>query len=310
MRKTVQGFLCLAALATACGAAPAPKTNQPAPTVAAAGAGSAEPGAQPACETPPPVPVPEAAASPCDRPAANAREAWKRIELARGLPEGERKGSCGLGFVAAVARFRTVPQDLLLPIVLRAVADRAGFDAWMKAAADRAPEALAQVAAMDIARRFEVGNDPSVVTTAASEWKKRLAELRADGKLAAAGIDGVLSGADALAALLARVNEVYRLRCLLDVNPLGFAVACKPIHPAGTPVTLSWKTATRDGLIESLELEECKGKSCTALKAGAGKLLDAYLALVKDAEQLKMQVYADRVKALLVLPPLRNAGPG
>jgi hypothetical protein len=309
MSNTVRGFLCLAALLAACGAAPAPKTETP-PASAAPDAGPAAPGPQPACEAPPPAPVPPAAASPCDRPAASAREAWKRIEFARGLAQEERKESCGLGFVAAVARFRAVPQDLLLPIVERAAADRAALDAWIKERAGEAPEGVAQVAAMDIARRFEAGGDPSVVTTAAAEWKARLDGLGLRDPKATEGTDTVLAEAAALAQLLARVNEVHRLRCLLEVNPLGFAVTCKPIHPSGTPIALRWKTATRDGLIESLALEECKGKSCAALEAGARKLLEAYLALVKDAEALKVQVYADRVKALLVLPPLRAAAEG
>lgn len=235
----------------------------------------------------------------CQRPIERSGEVWPRIEALQLLPRAELEQECGLELVASMSRWRELPVSLLAPIVAHAGQDRAALVAWV---AQAPPPAAAQVVAQDVAARWTIGGDPAVVATAAAEWKRALA----DGTPPEVAVALVEAGK--LAPLLPRITEIHRMRCLLEVNALGFAVECKPIHKQGVPISLSWRTATRDGLIEQLELKECKGKSCKKLKQTAAELLKKYLALVADIdEELKVETYREQLKAWLVLPPFRSS---
>jgi hypothetical protein len=192
------------------------------------------------------------------------------------------------------------PVDLLGPIVERAAADEERFLAWVRQRAADNPEAAASAVAMDVVRVWQVGGDPAAVTARAAHWRNAL------GADVPEPVAAVLDGVAALPPLLERVNELHRLRCLLEINPLGFAVQCVPIHPSGRPIVLSWKTATRDGLIESLEVTECKGPSCKKIKKTAARLMEQYRTLVADIEELGNEVFREQLKAWLELPPFKS----
>lgn len=284
-------------LVIGCGAPP-----QPAPAAATDGAAAGTTGspADPAAD---PAPTEETGPGArrthlCQRPLEGSGEVWPRIEALRVLPRDELEQQCGLALVESMSRWRGLPVDLLGPIVAHAAQDRDALVAWVKSAQ---PRAAAQVVALDVATRWEIGGDPAAVATGIDGWTAAL------GEGAAPEIAVALAEAGKLAPLLERITEIHKLRCLLEVNALGFAVECKPIHKQGVPITLSWRTATRDGLIEQLELKECKGKSCKKLKQTAAKLLKQYLALVAEIDkELKVEVYQEQLKAWLVLPPFRS----
>jgi hypothetical protein len=121
----------------------------------------------------------------------------------------------------------------------------------------------------------------------------------------------VLDEAKLLSKLLDEVNAVHELRCLLEVNALGFAMKCTPIHPSTTPISLNWTTAVRDGVLEKLELTSCAGsKSCPKLKKTAEKLVTRYRALVEEVGKLKTSVYRARLFALMELPPFKGKSEG
>jgi hypothetical protein len=262
---------------------------------------------------PPPAQVPETAAiaqappapaAPhlCAAPIEAASDVWARIEAVRALPEGERAAGCGLPFVELLAAWRSVPVDLLAPIAARAAADPAALDAWVADAAKRAPKAAADVVAMDVVAGFAVGGDPRAIEARRARWEGAAA--------ANADVAAALAEAKLLPKLLAEVNAVHELRCLLEVNALGFAVKCTPIHPATTPIALNWVSATRDGVLERLELASCAGKSCAKLKTTAGKLFKNYRALVGQIEKLATPVYREQLLKLIVLPPFTSRSAG
>jgi hypothetical protein len=236
----------------------------------------------------------------CRRPIEKPAQVFDRVEAVRALGEEERARECGLTLVEHLSRWRVAPVDLLGPIVERAAEDEEALVAWVKARAASHPIAVANVVAMDVVRGWRVGDDPSVVTLRAEHWRGVLGGEVA-GELAA-----VLDGAAKLRPLLARVTEIHRLRCLLEINPLGFAVQCVPIHPSGRPIVLSWRTATRDGLLESLELTDCKSRSCKKLTKTAKKLMDEYRAVVSEVERLGVDVYQEQLKVWLELPPFKS----
>jgi hypothetical protein len=285
-------FLSLA-LAACGGQAPAPGKSAARPSAGAAPTGGAA--ADPA--------APAGAADddhPCRRPIERPAEVWDRIETVRALGEEERTRECGLGLVEILARWRVAPVDLLGPVVERAAADEERFAAWVRQRAADNPEAVASAVAMDVVRVWQIGADPAAVTDRAAHWRSAL-EGNVPQPVAA-----VLDGAAALPPLLERVNELHRLRCLLEINPLGFAIQCVPIHPSGRPIVLSWKTAIRDGLIESLEVTECKGRSCKKIRKTAAKLMEHYRALVADIEKLDNEVFREQLKVWLELPPFKS----
>ncbi len=237
----------------------------------------------------------------CARPIDGPSEVFPRIEAVRLLPEEDLTRTCGLAFVEMMSSWRSLPVDLLAPIVEGAGTDRESLSAWVTERVASAPKAAADVVAMDILSAWKVGDDPSAVEDRVEQW--------APAAQAAPEIKAVVDAASGLAPMLARVNEIHRLRCTLEVNALGFAVKCKPIHPQGKNIELSWKTATRDGLIEDLQVAECKGKSCKKLKKSAAKLKGQYLALVADIEKVPVLVLQEQMKAWLILPPFKSNTP-
>ena len=239
----------------------------------------------------------------CEAPVGAPADVWPRLEAIRALPEEERAERCGLYLVEQFVAWRSLPVDLLAPIVERAAADPAALDAWVDATAKRAPKAAADVVAMDVIGRFAVGGDPKAIEQRRAYW----------GGGPAAGVPeiaAVLEEAKALPKLLAEVNAVHELRCLIEVNALGFAVKCKPIHPSTTPITLNWISAVRDGVLEKLELKDCVGKSCPKLEKAAEKLSTRYSALVDEIRKLKGPVYRERLFELVILAPFSSRSEG
>jgi len=290
----------LGALFLGCGAPAAPPPDAPMPS---APDPSGDPAAgEPATADSPPSDT--ASAPPkrlhlCDRPIDGAGEVWPRIEALSVLPRDELAERCGLPLVTSMSSWRELPVTLLAPIVEHAVKDRPALVKWV---AEAPPRAGAQVVALDVARRWKIGEGTAAVDAGIKEWKQALG----DGP--SKEIQSVLDEADKLGPLLERITEIHKLRCLLEVNALGFAVKCKPIHPQGRQIVLSWRTATRDGLLEQLDLTECKGRSCKKLKKTAAKLLEKYLALVADIDkQLKSEIYQEQLKQWLILPEFRGS---
>jgi hypothetical protein len=236
----------------------------------------------------------------CRRPIEKPAQVFDRIEAVRALGDEERARECGLTLVEHLSQWRVAPVDLLGPIVERAAADEEAFVAWVEARATTHPIAVANVVAMGVVRGWKIGGDPSVVTLRAEHWRGVL------GGEVGGEISAVLDRAASLRPLLARVTEIHRLRCLLEINPLGFAVECVPIHPSGRPIILSWRTATRDGLLESLELTDCKSRSCKKLEKTASKLMEEYRAVLGEAEKLGVDVYLEQLKVWLQLPPFKS----
>ena len=236
----------------------------------------------------------------CRRPIEKPAHVFERIEAVRALGEEERARECGLGLVEQLAQWRVAPVDLLGPIVDRAAADKDALVAWVRARATSNPIAVANVVAMDVVRGWKIGEDPSMLSARADHWRGLLGADPPDD------VKAVLDGAATLLPLLERVTEIHRLRCLLEINPLGFAVQCVPIHPSGRPIVLSWRAGTRDGLLESLELTSCKSRSCKKLKKTAAKLMDEHRAVLQEIEQLEVDVYREQLKIWLLLPPFKS----
>jgi hypothetical protein len=250
-----------------------------------------------------PGPTVEAAAPTshvCEASIGAPEDVWLRIEAVRALPAEERAAKCGLDLIPIIAAWRSVPVDILAPIVERAAADPTALDAWVADKAQNAPKAAADVVAMDVVGRFAVGGDSKEVEARRMHWSGVPAASVPE-------VAAMLEEAKLLPKLLGEVNAVHELRCLLEVNALGFAVKCTPIHPATTPISLNWTTAVRDGVLEKLELTSCTGsKSCPKLKKTAEKLVTRYRALVEEVGKLKTSVYSARLLALMELPPFKG----
>jgi len=277
------------------------------------------PAAAPAAETAgrPPAAVPEgderaeaeppAPTHPCEAPISAPSEVWPRIEEIRALPDEERAARCSLDLVETMAAWREVPVDLLDPIVERAREDPGALERWVSEAGARSPKGAAQVAAMDAISEWSIGADPSLLDGAVARWR-RVAEGEAlAGTEVGAAVAAALDEIARVEPLLERVNRIHLLRCLLEVNPLGFAVECEPIHPQGRPIELSWRTATRDGILEGLELTACKGKACRRLRKTAADLQAECLSLARDLEDLSSPIYKEQIRSWLVLPPFRSS---
>lgn len=234
----------------------------------------------------------------CEKPLEAPEEVWPRIEAVRLIPAVELTERCGLDFVELVSRWRGLPVDLLDPIVSAEAANGEALLAWVAEKAPDNPTAAASVVAMDVVSAWEIGEDPGVLDAKAEGWSG----VSGSSEEIAAALQEIAE----LKPILKEVSSIHEMRCMLQVNPLGFAVDCKPIHPQGKEIDLSWKTATRDGLLEDLELTECKGRSCKKLKKTAARLKKSYLALVKRVDELKTEVYREQIKAWLVLPPFKS----
>jgi hypothetical protein len=242
----------------------------------------------------------------CARRIEKPGEVVPHYNAVRELPPDEIRGRCGFAFVEAMSRWGGPPSDLLTIIVDGAREDEGALVAWVLKKAKRDAETASRVVAADVAASFSPGGDPQAAAARAGWWEGRLAGAPDGGGFLA----GAVAEGKALPVLLGRVNEVHRLRCLLEVNPLGFAVKCKPIHTQGQQIQLRWRAATRDGVLESLEIADCQGKSCGKLREAALKLVAAVRALVADAGKLRTRVYGDRILDWLVLPPMRGMGEG
>ncbi len=234
----------------------------------------------------------------CKRPIEAPADVWPRIEAIRVLDEQEFQEKCDLSLVDVFSRWRCVPVDLLGPMVERASADGDGIVDWVKERMESDPTGAACVVAMDVIGSFKVGADPEVVAQRAKTWEQVASQSKE--------IATVLEPVESLGAMLKEINEIHKLRCMLEVNVLGFAVKCKPIHPQGRSIDLSWETATRDGLIEDLKLTSCKGRTCKKLKKTAQKLKKKYLELVEKIEKVPANIYREQMKAWLVLQPFKS----
>jgi len=234
----------------------------------------------------------------CLRPIENPEDLWPRIEAVRGLDNLELKKNCGLEFLKIVGHWRVLPVDLLGPIVKEAALDGDALKKWVEAESGSNPKAAAMVVAMDIIGIFKVGDEPNEVLSSVKKWE--------DLKGSAAEIDAILSSVDTLMPLLKDVNKVHEKRCRLEVNPLGFAVKCTPIHPRLSQIELEWKTTLEDDLLKDLEVTACKGKSCKKLRKAALDLKNSYLALLVKVEKIKDPVFNEYLKSLMVLPPFKN----
>jgi hypothetical protein len=246
-----------------------------------------------------PEPTAASASHVCEASVGAPDEVWPRIEAIRALPAEERAAKCGLNVVPILAAWRSIPVDILAPIVERTAADPTALDAWVEGAAPNAPKAAADVVAMDVVGRFAVGGDSKAVEARRAHWSGVPAASVPE-------VAAVLDEAKLLSKLLGEVNAVHELRCLLEVNALGFAMKCTPIHPATTPISLNWTSAVRDGVLEKLELTSCTGKSCAKLRKTAEKLVTRYRALVEEVGKLKTSVYRARLFALMELPPFEG----
>lgn len=234
----------------------------------------------------------------CKRPIDAPADVWPRIEAIRALDEQEFQEKCDLSLVDVFSKWRCISVDLLGPMVTRASADGDEIVDWVKERIESDPTGAACVVAMDVIGSFKLGADPEVVAQRAKTWEQVASKSEE--------IAAVLEPVESLGAMLKEINEIHKLRCMLEVNVLGFAVKCKPIHPQGTSIDLSWETATRDGLIEDVKLTSCKGKTCKKLKTTAKKLKTKYLGLVKKIEKVQVEIYREQMKAWLVLPPFKS----
>jgi hypothetical protein len=285
----------IAAAVWGCGAPPAPEPSS-SPRVdaglpPAAVADSAEPEATRAVEE----------IHPCLREIDRPGDVFPHWELLRSLPEEELRGRCDLDLLVRMARWNGPPLDLVRPIVDEAREDRKAFSDWVSARIGDAPAAAARAVAADVVADWEVGEDPAAVLPAVARWEDALSS-EPPAPLAAA-----LSEAKELPPLLERVNEVHRLRCLMEINPLGFAVDCDPIHPSGRRISLAWRAVTRDGVLERLELTRCTGKSCRKLRRTASEMVQEIDSLVKEVDALEVDVYRAQLRDWLALPPFRSS---
>ncbi len=257
-------------------------------------------GEQPAPRTPAPEPrgsIPDDDAHPlCGRPIASPAEVWPRIAAVRELSDQAFRADCGLELIEIIAYWRCPPMDLLNRVVSTAAEDEAALVAWVrdKAAADS--RLARHVVAMDIIGRWRRGATPDDVAARAGEWRKRAGGMDRIAEVAAE--------AQALEALLPKVNRIHELRCMLEVNPLGFAVACEPLHKADRDIDLNWHARSRDGLLEALELTRCTGSpACKKLKKRAVELDRLYRSVMKAVERLRVEVYREQLKEWLRLRP-------
>jgi hypothetical protein len=155
---------------------------------------------------------------------------------------------------------------------------------------------VASVVAMDILSEYDVGGDVAIVSSNMEKWKK----LALEEPL----VNDVLKEANAVTALLPRLAEIHLQRCMLEVNPLGFAVSCTPIHPPREKIDLNWTAETRDGLLLDLALTRCRGSSsCKALKKVSREFLQLYLRTLDNVEDLTVGVFRDQLREWLKLPP-------
>lgn len=234
---------------------------------------------------------------PCQRPIGGPGEVWPRIEAARKLSDEALIEECGAPFVEEVSGWRPPPVDLLAKIVAASRAEGT-LDSWVMKASETNSRLAEHIVGMDIVGGWHIGGDTAGIGENASRWATRHGDLEA--------VQRATAEANQLAELLPKVTAVHELRCRLEVNPLGFAVDCTPIHPAREKIDLTWNAKMRDGHLEDLHLTKCtSSRSCKKLQETAEQLKTLYLGLMQEVEALDVEIYREQLKAWLVLPPFQ-----
>lgn len=232
----------------------------------------------------------------CAEPITEPTAVWQRIEAVRRLSNDELLGQCGLDFVLTISQWRTPPIDLLRRIVAHESKDFNALEEWVRTYATTDARAVEAVVAMDILSDFEIGQNPAQINRKRTRWQPLASEIDQ--------VEYIVNEALALSPLLANVKEIHHKRCMLEVNPLGFAVSCTPIHPARQKIDLRWREEVRDGLLINLELSRCNGSaSCKELKKASREFLRLYLKTVDAMESLQADVFKQQLREWLQVPP-------
>jgi hypothetical protein len=218
------------------------------------------------------------------------------VEAARALSEQELIASCGLPFVEVISEWRSPPVDLLAPIVRDNATNGQELIDWVTQKADGQPRAAISVAAMNILGEWRIGDETAAVEQRFVGWKSVIAQYGT--------FDSIAEDMPSLIKLLPLLKEIHELRCMLEVNPLGFAVSCSPIHPAKEKIDLTWQEEIQDGLIRNLSLSKCKeSRYCPKLMETSRVFFAKYQAALQQAEQLKTEVFKDQTLEWLKLKP-------
>jgi hypothetical protein len=235
----------------------------------------------------------------CQRPLTEPKAVWERIEAVRKLSDADLVAKCGLDFVLVISEWRMPPVDLLQKIVSQEAEDFDTLGQWAMDHVDSHRRAVEAVVAMDIISGVEIGGDIALLSRNRARWQPLAAKSEV--------IRNVVNEALALNTLLPKLEEIYLKRCMLEVNPLGFAVSCTPIHPAREKIDLCWHEELQDGLIVNLELSRCRGSnSCRKLKKVSREFLHLYLTTVDAMERLNAEVFKARMREWLKLPPFAS----
>jgi hypothetical protein len=242
----------------------------------------------------------------CDLPIEAPKDVWPRVEAIRALPEAERYKSCGLNLVEVFNRWRPLPVDLLIPIVAKAAKNPESMNEWVTNRLSTKTAAVKTIIAADILRGWAPGKDFSVVQDAIHRWKTTLAKSNIDVDNGETEFKKLFSQLALVPGLLKDIEAVHRLRCELELNPMGFAVACTPIHKAGRKVSISWRQATRDGILEDLQVTDCTGKSCKKLRLGAAKLSEKIGVCLKALDNMENSLIGEMLRVHLILPPFKS----
>lgn len=283
MNKRAFGWLTIGLLMTNCGGgAKQPQAVEP-EVAAPAAAVDATPGA------------------PCTLPIESPGEVWKRVEDTRALKVDELVSDCGLAFVSVLSEWRSPPVDLLRPIVMNEGQNKAALKSWVNDQLKAGKKSGQHAAAMDILGNWKIGDDTASLAERAEEWKPLAAQFP--------GIETACDETADLQTLFASLKEIHELRCKLEVNPLGFAVNCTPLHPPREKIDLTWKEEIQDGIIQSIALTKCKGsRSCKKLQAAATAFAMKYQSAKLAAEALRTEVFREQAMDWLKLPPFSQTG--
>jgi len=234
----------------------------------------------------------------CLSPLKTPGEVWPRIEAVNALSKEDFQRNCSLEFVEILGKWRCPPISILQPIVSNLSQKQDLLKTWVKETGVSNPKIANYVIAMSIINSWKPGENTGTPGQNEKQWSKigtQISEYK-----------NIADDTKKLSEILEKITEVHKLRCALDVNKLGFAVECNPIHKAGRNISLNWKTTTKDGLLADLELKSCKGKSCKKLKKAAAKLKKNYISLTQEIDAIKVEVFREYLKAQLVLPPFES----
>ena len=245
--------------------------------------------------------APATTVSECARPIDTPSAVWPRIEAARAMSEAQLVSECGLGFVSALSEWRSPPLDLLRPIVRDAAADNAALETWAAEQARAGNPAGAYVTAASILGAWRLGDDAAPLLERAAAWREAAAGI--------AAIEAVTEETETAAGLLASLERLHELRCLLEVNPLGFAERCTPVHPPREDIDLTWHEERQDGIFLDVRMTRCAGsRSCKKLKPLAAEFSAKYDAARTGAEALGSPVFQELIFENLKLPAFSPKG--